>query len=282
MSRWDSDADNWKGWKNGKYDNRYGGTKHYKKYRNPYKKKQAKKIGIGISLVVIIGIVGFLFSNGVFEINEKNLNESIQNIQETTETAKKAVTETADTIVPETTKKVITETSDKIQEATSGITKKLEEDQIQREKEQKITDEKFLQDIASQIHVLINEERTTRGLSPLIWNPIIAKASINHSMDMANREYFQHDSPEGHDFTWRYSQVGFTCTITQGSWIYGGGENIMYLEGYYDVDTIATQSVDGWMKSSGHRENILTPYFKSEGIGVAKSDSEIYITQNFC
>ncbi len=28
--------------------------------------------------------------------------------------------------------------------------------------------------------------------------------------------------------------------------------------------------------------NILTPYFKSEGIGVAKSGSEVYVTQNFC
>ena len=282
MGRWDSDADDWRGWKDGKYDNRYKGTNRHKKYRNPYKKKQAKKIGIGISLVLIIGLAGFLFSNGVFEINEKNLNESMQTIQETTETAKKVVIDTTDKVIPEPVKNVVTETSDKIQETTSGIVKKLEEDQIQRDKEQKISDEKYLQDIASQIHVLINEERTTRGLSPLTWNPTIAKASVNHSNDMADRGYFQHDSPEGHDFAWRYSQVGFTCAISQGSWIYGGGENIMYMEGYYGVDTVATESVDGWMESSGHRENILTQYFKSEGIGVAKSGGEIYVTQNFC
>jgi len=282
MGRWDSDADDWRGWKEGKYDNRYNGTNRNKKYRNPYKKKQSKKIGIGISLVLIIGIVGFLFSNGVFEINEKNLNESMQTIQETTETVKKTVLETADKAIPEPAKKVVTETSDKIQETTSGIAKQLEEDQIQREKEQKTADEKYLQDIALQIHELINEERTTRGLSSLTWNPTIAKASVNHSNDMASRGYFQHDSPEGHDFTWRYSQVGFTCAITQGSWIYGGGENIMYMEGYYGVNTVATQSVEGWMGSSGHRENILTPYFQNEGIGVATSGSEIYVTQNFC
>jgi uncharacterized protein YkwD len=236
----------------------------------------------GISVVVIIGIVGFLFSNGVFEINEKNLNESIQTIQETTETATKMVTEAADKVVPENAKNVVTETSDKIQETTSDIVKKLEEDQIQREKEQEIADEEYLQDIASKIHVLINEERTVRGLSSLSWNPTIEKASVNHSNDMANRGYFEHDSPEGRDFTWRYSQVGFTCSISQGNWIYGGAENIMYAEGYYGVDTIAIQSVDGWMDSPGHRENILTPYFKSEGIGVAKSGSEVYVTQNFC
>ena len=130
--------------------------------------------------------------------------------------------------------------------------------------------------------MLINEERTSRGLSPLVWNPTIAKAAVNHSNDMAMRGYFKHDSPEGRDFTWRYSQVGFTCAISQGSWIYGGGENIMYMEGYSGVDTIAKQSVKGWMESPGHRENILTTYFKNEDIGVAKSGSKVYATQNFC
>lgn len=176
----------------------------------------------------------------------------------------------------------IDEIQTQIEEKYSETLKGIEENQIKLEKEQKISDEKYLKDIASKIHVLINEERTTRGLSPLSWNPTIAKASVNHSDDMANRGYFEHDSPEGRDFTWRYSQVGFTCSISQGNWIYGGAENIMYTEGYYGVDTIAIQSVDGWMDSSGHRANILTPYFKSEGIGVAKSGSEVYVTQNFC
>jgi uncharacterized protein YkwD len=184
--------------------------------------------------------------------------------------------------VPEIAKELVSDTSDKLQDTTSGIIKKIEEDQIQREKEQKISDEQYLQDIASQIHILINEERTSRGLSSLTWNPTITKAAVNHSNDMATRDYFQHDSPEGYDFTWRYSKVGFTCSVSQGNWIYGGAENIMYMEGYYGVDVIAEESVDGWMNSPGHRENILTPYFKSQGIGVAQSGNEIYATQNFC
>lgn len=82
MGRWDDrpddSSDDWRGWKGGKYDSRYSGTS--KKYRNPYRKKQTKKIGIIVSLVVAVGFFGFLFSNGVFEINEKNLNESMQNL----------------------------------------------------------------------------------------------------------------------------------------------------------------------------------------------------------
>ncbi|MCV0367470.1 MAG: CAP domain-containing protein [Nitrosopumilus sp.] len=255
---------------------------HHRSYGRSRKRKQQKKIGVGISIMLLVGVMGFLFVNGVFEINEKNLDSSMQTIQETTESAKRIILETADKAIPEPAKKVVTDTTDKIQETTTEIAKKIEEDQVQRQIEQKASDEKYLTDIALRIHELINEERTSRGLSALTWNPTITKASVNHSNDMANRNYFQHDSPEGHDFTWRYSQVGFTCAISQGSWIYGGGENIMYMEGYYGVETIASESVDGWMNSQGHRENILTPYFKTEGIGVAKSGNEVYVTQNFC
>ncbi len=77
-----------------------------------------------------------------------------------------------------------------IQEKYSNTLKKIEDEQIKRDEEQKISDEKYLKDIASKIHVLINDERTSRGLSSLSWNPTITKASINHSNDMAKRGYF--------------------------------------------------------------------------------------------
>jgi uncharacterized protein YkwD len=55
---------------------------------------------------------------------------------------------------------------------------------------------------------------------------------------------------------------------------------------HYDWKTagkIAESTVHGWMNSQGHRKNILTPRWKSEGIGVAISpDDKVYITQNFC
>jgi len=59
------------------------------------------------------------------------------------------------------------------------------------------------------------------------------------------------------------------------------GEVIDYQ--FNSIEEIAQSSVAGWMKSPGHRENILTPYFKREGIGiVVSSDGKIYITENFC
>lgn len=134
------------------------------------------------------------------------------------------------------------------------------------------------------IHNMINEQRKANGLTPLSWNSKLAQAALNHSIDMANRDYFEHDDPEGHDFVYRYSQVGFNCQIPNGLNTYSeGGENIMFMQGYYGENTIATQTVTGWMNSAGHRANILTFYFQSEGIGVAESlDGKVYATEDFC
>ncbi|MBI3026643.1 DnaJ domain-containing protein [Candidatus Woesearchaeota archaeon] len=152
--------------------------------------------------------------------------------------------------------------------------------------------------IEEKIHGLINIEREKYDLSKLSWNDKIALAARKHSEDMVNRDYFSHDSPEGYDFSWRYSQVGFSCDIYAGNYIYKGAENlhqgwtygaIQYVNGvesnreWLTPDEIAKSAVEGWMNSPGHRQNILTSYWKSEGIGVAVSnDGKVLATQNFC
>ena len=46
---------------------------------------------------------------------------------------------------------------------------------------------------------------------------------------------------------------------------------------------LAESAVQGWMNSPGHRQNILTPHWRSEGIGVAVSnDGKVLATQDFC
>ncbi len=153
-------------------------------------------------------------------------------------------------------------------------------------------------EIEKRIHFLINGERKKQGLSSLTWNDALSSIARKHSSDMAKRTYFSHVSPEGHDFSYRYKQEGYLCEVRgQGKVYYTGGENIFQNNLYdkvtisngvrqYDwnsVDRIAETTVDGWMKSPGHRKNILMPYWVGEGIGVSVSpDDKVYITQNFC
>lgn len=151
--------------------------------------------------------------------------------------------------------------------------------------------------LARRIHQLINQERQKHGLVQLSWNDALARIARGHSRDMAMRGYFSHDSPEGSDFSDRYRREGFTCALRVGTTVYGGGENIFQNnlydsvttvneKAYYDWNTeeqIAKTTVQGWMASPGHRKNILTPHWRTEGVGVHLGPAEkIYITQNFC
>lgn len=149
------------------------------------------------------------------------------------------------------------------------------------------------------IHNLINIEREKQGLSGLEWSEELAAIARSHSRDMAKKDYFSHYDLENRSFVYRYEKAGFECMIlinvTNGYEHYAiGAENIfrnslakyIYADGtvaeYNTMEEIAESTVSGWMESEGHRENILTPYWKSEGMGIAVSDLKVYITQNFC
>lgn len=167
--------------------------------------------------------------------------------------------------------------------------------ELKKENKMPIIDPLLLE---KKIHFLVNAEREKRKLKKLEWNEKLAVISRKHSADMAKRNYFSHKSPEGMDPTARGKESGFSCQKKYGSLIRSGiGENIFqnhiyksvtYIgeNAYYDyrtLDEITETTVEGWMESDGHRENILDSGYDSEGIGVVISDSgEIYITQNFC
>ena len=151
--------------------------------------------------------------------------------------------------------------------------------------------------LEQRIHDLVNRERQKHGLAPIDWDDALARIARKHSADMAKRGYFSHDSPEGHDFSNRYGAGGYTCRVPVGATVHLGGENIFQNNRYNSVTTvngrayydwnseedIAGSTVRGWMNSPGHRKNILTPYWKREGIGVHLTpENEIFITQNFC
>jgi uncharacterized protein YkwD len=147
------------------------------------------------------------------------------------------------------------------------------------------------------IHTLINKERQRRGMTQLAWDEALAGIGRKHSQDMSTRKFFDHYSPEGRDFLYRYRQQGYQCAVRINRTIYMGAENIA-LNNLYDSATtingnafynwnsqekIAETTVQGWMQSPGHRKNILAPYWKHEGIGVMISpDAKVFITQNFC
>ena len=152
--------------------------------------------------------------------------------------------------------------------------------------------------LASLIHGYINGERRKHGLRDLQWDQQLAQIAYTHSKDMSERDYFDHVSPEGEDFSARYRKNGYKLQTRVGDQVYVGGENLFLnnvaasytydqVSGeilayeYNDLEKLARSTVDGWMDSPGHRENILTP-FSREGIGIfVNGEGEVYITENF-
>jgi len=143
-----------------------------------------------------------------------------------------------------------------------------------------------ISELEQQIHALINNERQKQGLAALSYDGRLADIARGHSQDMATRNYAAHISPDGCDPACRYKQNNYKFSML--------AENISgrttYKTRYPDgvVDEYNTQAelaswiVQGWMNSSGHRANILTPDLKNEGIGVViKDDGGVLTTEDF-
>jgi uncharacterized protein YkwD len=112
---------------------------------------------------------------------------------------------------------------------------------------------------------LVNDQRAAKGCKALVIDDRITTAAQGHSTDMANKGYFDHVSrPEGTTFAQRMKNAGYPKP---------GGENIAM--GYPTPAAV----MDGWMKSQGHRENILNCEFTAMGVGLDTRGN--YWTQNF-
>jgi uncharacterized protein YkwD len=121
---------------------------------------------------------------------------------------------------------------------------------------------------------LTNDIRRRNGLSMLLEDGMCRDAARGHSADMLNRNYFSHTDPEG-----RTIKERLPATLAASQW----GENIWTGRGYdpRQAHYLAQMIMDGWMKSPGHRANILTPGYTHLGVGVMAKDQEIKATQVF-
>jgi uncharacterized protein YkwD len=102
----------------------------------------------------------------------------------------------------------------------------------------------------------LNAERARAGRPALAHAPDLGRAAQAHACDMARRGYFSHTSPGGQDMVARARNAGATgyCMI---------GENIA--QGHRDIPTV----IASWMRSAGHRRNILDGSYTHVGLGLA-------------
>jgi len=88
---------------------------------------------------------------------------------------------------------------------------------------------------------------------------------------MATNKFFSHRGSNGETVDGRAKQMGIR-------WL-GIGENIATLRGYDDP---AAAAVENWMRSTGHKRNILNDRFQISAVGAAVGDDgTIYFAQVF-
>lgn len=106
-----------------------------------------------------------------------------------------------------------------------------------------------------EIITLTNNERADRDLHRLSTSSTLFIAAQKRADDMANREYFSHETPDGDPFWKTLEDVAYEYQYA--------GENLAVH--FYTPE----QLVSAWMRSPGHKANILNPNFEEIGVGIA-------------
>jgi uncharacterized protein YkwD len=150
------------------------------------------------------------------------------------------------------------------------------------------------------VHEEINDRRRGHNLRPIQFDKELREIARYHSKDMAENQYFAHESPSGETMDDRYDKFGYDCRVDMSGNQYATGaeniastyafENVVRDNGdtayYSDEKEIAQGLVNQWMNSTGHRENTLKSHWENEGIGIyiieIDGKTRVYATQNFC
>src|SRR4030095_5564107 len=122
-------------------------------------------------------------------------------------------------------------------------------------------------DLEARMLQLVNRERVTAGLQPLVADPELTEVARRHSTDMFARGYFAHDTPEGRAPFDRMQEA-----------------NVRFLTAGENLALAPTLSIahTGLMNSPGHRANILRPQFGRVGIGIMDGGMRgLMVSQNF-
>lgn len=112
---------------------------------------------------------------------------------------------------------------------------------------------------------LINNERQSKGLSPLQSNSQLENSASKKAQDLLAKNYWSHTSPDGLEFWNFFESSGYNYLAA--------GENLA--KGYFDAQSLTS----GWMQSEGHRNNILNPSYREIGISIVDGLFEGYQTK---
>ncbi|MBT5111488.1 MAG: hypothetical protein HOM25_22630 [Rhodospirillaceae bacterium] len=105
----------------------------------------------------------------------------------------------------------------------------------------------------SEILERVNRFRAQYRLAPLSLNKRLNRAAQAHADDMAARDYFAHVSPDGETVGERAARAGYIWRSI--------------LENLAAGQDSPRETVEGWIRSPGHRKAMLDPTVAEAGVG---------------
>jgi len=120
--------------------------------------------------------------------------------------------------------------------------------------------------MAEQLLALANQARAQAGAAPLVWDAALAGAAMRHCQRMVVEGALSHRYPGELDLTERASAAGAHFSVIE--------ENIAM--GQYP-----DQIHEDWMRSQGHRENLMSREVNRVGIAVIAHGGNIYAVADY-
>jgi uncharacterized protein YkwD len=120
--------------------------------------------------------------------------------------------------------------------------------------------------LRAEVLKLVNAERRKKGMPGLSGNSALDRSAQAYAQDIATQGFFSHVSPTGETLRDRVLGTGFINLAEMSA--------CNCLLGYAFAENLASGQktpqdvVKAWMKSKGHRENILNNLFTDLGIGI--------------
>ncbi|MDQ2909040.1 MAG: CAP domain-containing protein [Candidatus Eremiobacteraeota bacterium] len=116
---------------------------------------------------------------------------------------------------------------------------------------------------ASAMFDAVNRERVASGRAPLVLDRRLAALARDHALDMATRNYFSHETPDGRSPFARMAQADYRFDYA--------GENMA-------LDEDAQAADHALWNSPEHRDNTLESHFARIGIAAVRTnDGELFV-----
>lgn len=118
-----------------------------------------------------------------------------------------------------------------------------------------------LERIQDAVLCLHNRVRAQRRLPALRENARLRRAALGHSQNMVSAGFFEHTAPGGSTMVDRILRAGYVRRNEGWSL----GENLAWGTGSFATPRGA---IEAWMKSPGHRANVLKRSYRELGVGL--------------